>query len=78
MPMAGGGGGAAVTVMVVAAVLLASATDLAESVTVAGLGTDAGAVYVMDEPEALAVDDSVPHAAPEQPDPLRVQVTPLF
>ena len=39
-----GGGAAAVTVIVATAVLLVSVADLAVSFTVAGFGTDAGAV----------------------------------
>lgn len=75
----GGGGGAEdVTVMVDAAVLLASATDLAVSVTVAGEGVLAGAVYVIAAPDALEVLDSVPHAVPVHPAPDSAQVTPLF
>ena len=72
------GGVAVVTVIVVAAVLVVSATDLAVSVTVAGLGTLAGAVYVMAVPEALAFADKMPQAAPLHPLPLKFQVTPLF
>ena len=67
--MAGGGGGVAVSVMAAAAVLLLSVTDLAVSVTAAGEGTFAGAVYVIEAPEALELDESVPHAEPEQPEP---------
>ena len=64
--------------MVAAAVLLVSVTDLAVSVTTAGAGTLAGAVYVIAAPEALDVADSVPQVAPEQPAPVSVHVTPLF
>ena len=71
-------GGGAVTVTVAAALLLVSATDLAVSVTTAGDGTLAGAVYVMAAPEALEVAESVPQLAPEQPAPLNVHDTPLF
>jgi hypothetical protein len=67
-----------VTVMVVTAVFVLSATDLAVSVTVAGLGTLDGAVYVIAAPEALAFADRVPQAAPLHPTPLKVQLTPLF
>jgi hypothetical protein len=44
------------------------ATDVAVTVTVAGLGTVEGARY-------SPVDDIVPHEAPEQPLPDKVQVT---
>jgi hypothetical protein len=67
-----------VTVIVVAAVFVVSATDFAVSVIVAGLGTLPGAVYVMATPEALALADKLPHAAPLQPAPLKLQLTPLF
>jgi hypothetical protein len=70
-------GGGAVTVIVAAAVLLVSVADLAVSVTTAGEGTLTGAVYVIAVPDALDVADNVPHAAPEQPAPLNVHVTPL-
>jgi hypothetical protein len=73
-PTAGG----AVTVIVAAAVLLVSATDFAVSVTIAGAGTLAGAVYVIAAPDALDAADNVPQAAPVQPAPVNVQVTPLF
>ena len=72
------GGAALVTVNVVTAVLVTSATDLAVSVTAAGVGALAGAVYVMAVPDALEVVESVPQDAPEQPAPVNVQVTPLF
>jgi hypothetical protein len=58
--------------------LLVSVTDLAVSVTTAGVGTLAGAVYVIAVPEALDVVDSVPQVAPEQPAPVNAHVTPLF
>ena len=70
--------GGAVIVIVAAADLLASATDIAVSVTTAGVGTLAGAVYVIPAPEALAFAESVPQAVPAQPTPLSVQLTPLF
>ena len=73
-----GGGAAAVTVKIAAAVLLVSVTDLAVSVTVAGDGTFAGAVYVIEAPEALDVEESEPQEDPEQPKPVSVQVTPLL
>jgi hypothetical protein len=71
-------GAAAVTVTCAAALLLASATDLAVSVTTAGVGTLAGAVYVIAAPDALEAADSVPQATPVQPAPLNAHVTPLF
>ena len=67
-----------VIVIVVTAVLLASATDCAVRVTVAGEGALDGAVYVMPAPDALELADSVPHVAPEHPVPVRAHVTPLF
>ena len=65
------------TVIVAAAVLVVSVTDVAVSVTVAGVGTLAGAVYVMAVPEALEFAESLPQVAPMQPGPASVQVTPL-
>jgi hypothetical protein len=70
--------GAAVTVIVAAADFVASDTDVAVSVTVAGFGTLAGAVYVIAVPEALDVVDKAPHVAPLHPLPDSAQVTPLF
>ena len=55
-----------------------SVTEVAVSVTVAGFGTAAGAVYVMLAPEALVVLERVPQLMPLQPEPDRVQLTPLF
>jgi len=55
-----------------------SETEVAVSVTVAGLGTLPGAVYVIATPEALAAADKVPHVAPLHPAPDKVQVTPRF
>jgi hypothetical protein len=71
-------GGTAVIVIVVAADFVVSATEVPVNVTVAGFGTAAGAEYVIATPEALEAADSVPHVAPLQPEPDRVQVTPLF
>jgi hypothetical protein len=68
----------AVTVIVVLANFVASATEVAVSVTVAGLGTAAGAVYVTDVADALDAGVTVPHVAPLQPAPDNVQVTPLL
>ena len=72
------GGGVVVNVMVVPADFVASATAVAVSVTVAGLGTAPGAVYVTGVPEALDAGATVPHAAPLHPAPDSVHVTPLF
>jgi hypothetical protein len=47
--------------------LLESATEVAVTVTCAGLGTAVGAVY-------RPLDEMVPHAVPEQPAPARLQV----
>jgi hypothetical protein len=72
------GGGGAVTVIVAAADFVVSVTEVAVNVTVAGEGTLPGAVYVMPVPDALEAADSVPQAAPLQPFPDSVHVTPLF
>ena len=56
-----GGGPLEVIVTVADADFVPSLTDVAVSVTVAGLGTAAGAVYVTAAPEALVVADSDPH-----------------
>lgn len=72
------GADAAATVMVAAVVLVASATEVAVNVTVAGLGTLAGAVYVTATPEALLLAESAPHVAALQPAPDSAHVTPLF
>jgi hypothetical protein len=71
-------GCAALSVMVAEADLLASDTEVAVSVTVAGVGTLAGAVYVMEMPDALLLAESVPQVAPVQPAPVSDQLTPLF
>ena len=55
-----------------------SETDVAVTVTVAGVGALAGAVYVIAAPEGLEVADKVPQEAPEQAVPFSDQVTPLF
>jgi hypothetical protein len=65
-------------VIVATAVLLPSVTEVAVSVTAAGAGTLAGAVYVMATPEALEAAESVPQAAPLHPAPESDQFTPLF
>ena len=67
--------GAAVTVMAELADFVASATDVAVNLTVDGLGTDAGAVYVTEFIFALV---SEPQLVPEQPLPERLQVMPLL
>jgi hypothetical protein len=69
---------AAVTVIVAEPTFVPSVTLFAVSVTVAGLGTAAGAVYVTAPPEALVVAERVPHVTPLQPVPESVQLTPLF
>ena len=56
-----GGGPLEVIVIVADADFVPSLTDVAVSVTVAGLGTAAGAVYVTAAPEAPVVADSAPH-----------------
>jgi len=71
-------GAAAVNVIVMLADFVASATAVAVSMTVAGLGTVPGAVYVTAVPEALDPGATVPHAVPLQPAPDTVHVTPLF
>jgi hypothetical protein len=70
--------GAAATVIVADADFVPSATEVAVSVTVAGLGTFAGAVYVIGVPEALAAADSVPQVAPVHPAAESDQLTPLL
>jgi hypothetical protein len=69
---------AAVTVIVAEAFFVVSRTEVAVSVTVAGVGTAAGAVYVMPTPDALDAFERVPQVGPLHPVPLRVQFTPLF
>ena len=69
--------GTAVTVITAVPLLAPSATEVAVRVTVAGAGTELGAVYVMATPEALEVAETVPHVAPLQPAPAKAQVTPL-
>ena len=70
--------GVAVNVMVVLADFVPSATDVAVNVTVAGLGTPTGAVYVTGAPDALDPGATVPHVGPLQPAPDKAQVTPLL
>jgi hypothetical protein len=70
-------GGAAVIVMVAVADFVASVMEVAIRATVPD-GTEAGAVYVIEAPDALLAADSVPHAAPLHPAPDSPQVIPLF
>lgn len=64
--------------IVAAALFIVSVTDVAVNVTMAGLGTVGGAVYVIGAPDALELLETEPQAAPLQPAPESVQVTPLF
>ncbi|HEX4380492.1 MAG TPA: hypothetical protein VH022_10685 [Candidatus Acidoferrum sp.] len=57
-----GATGAAPIVIVAEADFVPSLTDVAVSVTVAGLGTVAGAVYVIAAPDALVVGVTDPHS----------------
>ena len=70
--------GMAKTVTLALADDLRSVTEAAVSVTLGGLGAFAGAVYVIDAPDALAAFERVPQSAPVQPAPESVQVTPLL
>jgi hypothetical protein len=72
--------GAGFAAMVIAALeeMLESAREVAIKLIPAGLGTLAGAVYVMAAPEALVVAEIDPHALSLQLAPERVQLTPLF
>jgi hypothetical protein len=65
-----------VTVTAADADLPMSATEVAVTVTVRGLGAMAGAEYVTGAPLAELVAESVPHGVPEQPAPVTDQVTP--
>jgi len=58
------------------AVFVESVTDVAVTVTSAGLGTFGGAVYVTPTPEGLFEGTIVPHAMPVQPAPESAHVTP--
>jgi hypothetical protein len=69
---------AGVNVIVAFADLVESSTAVAVSVTVGGFGTAAGAVYVTGTPDAELAPDSLPQAAPMQPDPESVHVVPSF
>jgi hypothetical protein len=66
-------GGAALIVIVAEAVLVVSVTEVAVTVTVAGLGTALGAVYVVAAPLAVDVGETLPHE--EQ---LTVHLTPAL
>ena len=63
--------------MVAVADFVPPATEVALSVTFAGLGTTAGAVYVSTAPDALEFAERVPHVAPLHPEPASIQLTPL-
>jgi hypothetical protein len=65
-------------VIVAAADLDTSVTEVAISVTVAGDGIVAGAVYVIAVPDGLVDAESVPHLEPVHPAPDKAHVTPLF
>jgi len=67
------------TVIVAEPDLVGSATDVAVRVTVLGVGTAAGAVYVVGAPLAVLVGAIVPHPGEQAIPPcVRVQVTPLL
>jgi hypothetical protein len=68
----------AVIAIVAMADFVPSATEVAVTVIVAGVDMVGGAVYVTAAPDALDAGDTLPHAAPLQPDPETVQVAPLF
>jgi hypothetical protein len=78
--LAGGGGvtGAAIKVIAAFADFVASSTDVAVSVTVAGLGIVLGAVYTTAPPDADFAPDKLPHAPPEHPAPESVHDVPSF
>jgi hypothetical protein len=65
-----------VSVIVAFADFVVSSTAVAVSITVGGLGTVAGAVYITAVPDAAVVPESVPQAAEVQPAPDSVQVVP--
>lgn len=69
--LAGGGS----TVIIALPDFVGSATEVAVTVTVRGLGTTDGAIYPVFCPDAVY---RVPQAAPEQPAPEIDHVTPLF
>lgn len=64
-----------VTAMEEAAVFVASATEVAVTITVGTLGKLAGAVYVTVKAVSLV---KLPQEVPEQPAPDKLQVTPSF
>jgi len=68
----------AVSVMVALADFEVSATDVAVSVTVAGLGNTPGAVNVIGVPDPLVADDKLPHEDPPHSEPESAQLTPLL
>lgn len=70
--------GGAVIVTIAETDFVPSATEVAVTVTVAGVGTVGGAVYVTAAPDTLDEGDTPPQAAPLQPDPETAHVTPLF
>jgi hypothetical protein len=65
-------------VIVAAADFDTSVTEVAVSVTVAGEGIVAGAVYVIAIPDGLVDAESVPHFEPVHPAPDKAHVTPSF
>jgi phosphate/sulfate permease len=70
--------GMGVTVIEAVVDFVPSATDVAVSVTEAGVGGVAGAEYETATPEALDAAESVPQALPVQPAPESCQLTPLL
>ncbi len=68
----------AVSVIMAETVFEVSVTDVAFRATIAGDGSDAGAVYVIAIPDELVDAESVPHAVPMHPAPDKAHVTPLF
>jgi hypothetical protein len=68
----------ATIVMVALADFVGSATAVAVTVTVGGLGTAAGPVYVIGAPDALTAADRLPHDGPPHSEPESAQLTPLF
>lgn len=68
----------AMSVMLAADDFVGSAADAAVRLMVADGGICDGGVYVIGAPEALNVAERVPQVLPLQPEPERVQETPLF
>jgi len=64
--------------MIAACDFVVSETEVAVSVTAAGVGTLTGAVTLIATPDALDAADKVPHVAPLHPAPDKVQATPRF